>query len=105
MIEGKPFIAASGTNIMKAIMNLKRNGIHFPGNSSETLKMILRECLKLKPTDRIKAKDLLKQLNMLPGGTNKMGTEPSFPIVTQTNHGMVQPVVIPVGVVQSGQIV
>lgn len=61
MLQGVSFV--HGKQVMEAIMQIKRKGPYVPDGVSEFSKRIVRECMALRPTERIKLNDLLKLLS------------------------------------------
>lgn len=48
---------------MEAIMQIKRKGPYVPDGASDISRRIVKECMMLRPSERIKIKDLLDLLN------------------------------------------
>ena len=69
MLQGKPYVAAD-KQVMQTIMNMKKTGPMYPTNASEFSKKLIRETMKLKPTERIHIKDLVSQLATVSNGNN-----------------------------------
>lgn len=63
MLQGVSFV--NGREVMEAIMQIKRVGPYVPDGASEISKRIVRECMMLRPRERITVKDLLGILNSI----------------------------------------
>ena len=69
MLQGKPYVAAD-KQVMQTIMNIKKTGPMYPANASEFAKKLIRETMRLKPTERINIRDLVAQLSTVSSGNN-----------------------------------
>ena len=61
MLQGVSFV--HGREVMEAIMQIKRAGPYVPDGASEISKRIVKECMMLRPVDRISLKNLISILN------------------------------------------
>lgn len=69
MLEGKAYVS-NDKEVMQLFMKMKKSGLVYPAGASEFAKGILRDTLKLKPTDRISIKDLVSKLSSVPNLKN-----------------------------------
>ena len=56
MMTGKNY--TNGKPVMQAVMLIKKQGPYYPDNSSPLTKQIIKECMMLKPENRLKVKAL-----------------------------------------------
>ena len=56
MMTGRNY--TNGKPVMEAVMMIKRQGPYYPDNSSPFARMLIKECMMLKPENRIKVKNL-----------------------------------------------
>lgn len=56
MMTGRNY--TNGKPVMEAVMLIKKQGPYYPDHCSELTKTIIRECMMLKPENRMKVKTL-----------------------------------------------
>ena len=61
MLQGISFV--HGRDVMEAIMQIKRAGPYVPDGASDISRRIVKECMMLRPNDRIKVQDILDLLD------------------------------------------
>lgn len=56
MMSGRNY--TNGRPVMEAIMMIRKEGPYYPSNASPFTKMLIKECMMLKPEKRMKVKEL-----------------------------------------------
>ena len=89
MLQGRSF--AHGKDVMEAIMLTRKNGPYYPEGVSEFSRKIIRECMALKPNERMRLKDLVGMLRGYFGEQPPKVAVQNIPQTAQNNPSTVQP--------------